>query len=229
MFRKTVSEEKGVRIIEAPAFMTGGKLMPRLTAMPSWGPLDINVRCNELRKNKYDVVHLFEHHLHVSLPVYLAGRKRVPVLVADWCDHYGKGGFRENSAASPYFPLYKRLGKPVQFLMDHIEGDLRRRADAVTVISTYLKQRAVECGVADEKIHWITGSAETESIHLQPKEEACRKLGLDPGLRYVLFFGAGQFDVGFSLEAFNQVQQKAPDSRFIILGKKQPIFIQQPN
>lgn len=221
-FRTTVSDENGVRIIETPAFMTGGKLMPRLTAMNSWGPLDIAARYSELKNSDYDIIHVFEHHMHVSLPVYLAGRKNIPVLIADWCDHYGPGGFRENASSSRYYPLYRQLGKPVQHVLDFIEGDLRRRADAVTVISTYLRQRALDCGVPADKIHLIPGSSETDQIRVQSKEEARKEKGLDPDLNYVLFFGAGQFDLDFSLEAFKRVQRDFPQSRFIVVGKEDP-------
>jgi len=219
-FRTTVSMDRGVRIIEAPAVLTGGRIMARLTAMWGWGPLDIACRCREIRNGRYDIVHTFEHHLHVALPVYLAGSKHVPVLVADWCDHYGKGGLREFSRHSPYYLLYKFFGIPFHILLDHLEGDLRRRANAVTVISSYLRQRALSKGVPAEKIHLITGSAETGLIQPAPSRLARNKLGLDKNLHYALFFGAGQFDVDFSLEAFAQVIQKQPNARFIILGRK---------
>lgn len=221
LFRQVVSMDRGVRVIETPALFGGRHIMTRLCGMYGWGPLDIAARYKELRCGKYDVVHTFEHHLHVALPVYLAGRKRIPVLVADWCDHYGKGGFREYEY-SPYrlFWLYRLIGFPFRRLMDHLEGALRRQADAVTVISTFLKQRAVDAGVPAGKIQLIPGSADTETICVQSKEGARRKLGLDEALYYVLFFGAGQFDVDFSLAAFALVQRNNPSGRFIIVGKK---------
>jgi glycosyltransferase involved in cell wall biosynthesis len=191
--------------------------------MYGWGPLDIFARWRELCRGHYDVAIAFEHHLHVVLPIYLAGRKRVPVWIADSCDHYGKGGFREFEY-SPYrlYKLYQMLGWPFRKLTDGLERSIRRRADAVTVISTYIRDRAVAQGIAPEKIHLIPGSAETETVQVQPKSDACTKLGLDPALHYALFFGAGQFDVDFSLEAFKRVQQKILNSRFIIVGKKDP-------
>jgi len=221
LFRSTVSIEHGVRIIETPALFSGRYVMTRLCGLYGWGPLDIFARWRELRRGGYDVVHTFEHQLHVSLPVCLAGRRHVPVLVADWCDHYGKGGFREIEY-SPYrmAHLYKLLGFPVRVLMDYLEGALRRRADAVTVISTYLRQRAINCGVPAGKIHLIPGSADIEKIRVQTKAAARRRLNLHENRPCALFFGAGQFDVDFSLDAFARVQQTFPDSRFIIVGKK---------
>jgi glycosyltransferase involved in cell wall biosynthesis len=220
MFRKKVFIEHGVRIIEAPSLLDGGRIMARFTAMCGWGPLDIATRCRELRNGRYDIVHTFEHHPHVALPVYLAGRKHIPVLIADWCDHYGKGGMREFSRLSPYYQLYKLLGFPFQLLLDHLEVALRRRADAVTVISSFLRQRASSKGVPEEKIHLITGSAETVLVQPRPARMARARLDLDENLHYALFFGAGQFDVDFSLEAFARVLQQLPEARFIIVGKK---------
>lgn len=222
-FRTTVSEEDGVRIVETPALFSGRYVMTRLCGMYGWGPLDILARLREIRHGGYDIVHTFEHHLHVTLPVWLAGRRHVPVLVADSCDHYGKGGFREYEY-SPYrfYRLYRFIGRPFCALMDRIEVSLRRRADAVTVISTYIRGRAAGQGVPPGKIHLIPGSADVEHISVQPRTEARKKLGLDPGLSYALFFGAGQFDLDFSLEAFAVVQKKIPDSRFIVVGRKDP-------
>lgn len=223
LFRTTVSVENGVRIIETPALFSGRYVMTRLCGMYGWGPLDILARVREIRRGHYDIVHTFEHHLHVTLPVYLAGRRRVPVLLADSCDHYGKGGFREIEY-SPYrlYRLYTLLGFPFRMLMDHLEVALRRRADAVTVISTFIRQRALDQGVPAEKIHRIPGSAEIDAIQVQSKQTARAKLGLDETRHYTLFFGAGQFDVDFSLDAFARVQRTIPDSRFIVVGKKDP-------
>jgi glycosyltransferase involved in cell wall biosynthesis len=220
LFCKKVSIEHGVRIVEAPSLLNGGRVMARLTAMCGWGPLDIATRYKEIRNGRYDIVHAFEHHPHVALPVYLAGRKHIPVLIADWCDHYGQGGLREFSRLSPYYRLYKLLGMPFQLLLDHLEVALRRRADAVTVISFFLRQRAIRKGVPEEKIHRITGSAEIELIQPRSARTARVRLGLDENLHYALFFGAGQFDVDFSLEAFVRILQKQPAARFIIIGKK---------
>jgi glycosyltransferase involved in cell wall biosynthesis len=229
-FRTTVSTEKGVRLIETPALFSGRYIMTRLCGMYGWGALDILGRYREIRHGRYDIVHTFEHHLHVALPVYLAGRKRVPVLVADWCDHYGKGGFREYEY-SPYrlSRLYTLLGFPFRMLMDYLEGSLRRRADAVTVISTFLKQRALHAGVSAEKIVLIPGSAEIQTIQPQLPHIARRKLGLDEYGNYVLFFGAGQFDVDFSLSAFARVLQQVPNARFIVAGKTDEAVTRKSN
>jgi glycosyltransferase involved in cell wall biosynthesis len=223
-FCTTVSAERGVRMIETPALCDGRRLMARLSGMHGWGPLDILARCRELRGGRYDIVHAFEHHPHVTLPVYLAGRKNIPVLVADWCDHYGRGGLG-GAEYSPYRlrRLYTPIGFPFRCWTEHLEGSLRRRADAVTVISSYLRQRALDKGVSPENIHLITGSAETGLIQPSPPGPARRKLGLDEGLHYALFFGAGQFDVDFSLDAFARVVRKIPGSRFIVVGRKDPV------
>lgn len=223
LYRTEVSEEKGVRIIETPALFSGRYVMHRVSGMHGWGPLDILARVREIKRGGYDVVHAFEHHPHVVLPVWLAGRRHVPVLIADSCDHYGKGGFREYEYR-PYrlYRLYQVIGWPFRALMDRMEVSLRCRADAVTVISTYIRDRAIGQGVLPEKIHLIPGSAEVENISVQSRTDAQKKLKLDSGLKYALFFGAGQFDVDFSLEAFAVVQKKIPDSRFIVVGKKDP-------
>ncbi|QHI70284.1 glycosyltransferase family 4 protein [Tichowtungia aerotolerans] len=223
LFRTTVSEENGVRIVETPALFSGRYVMTRLCGMYGWGPLDIFARWREACRGGYDVAVAFEHHFHVVLPLWLAGRKNIPIWIADSCDHYGEGGFREFEY-SPYrlYGLYQLIGWPFRKLMDHLELFIRRRADAVTVISSYIRDRVIGQGIPAGKVHLIPGSADVESIHVQPKTDACQQQGLDPDLHYALFFGAGQFDVDFSLEAFERVQKKIPDSRFVVIGKKDP-------
>ena len=226
LFSSTVSTERGVRIIESPSLLFNERyVMTRLAGMSGWDPLDILTRYQEIRNGQYDIVHSFEHHMHVSLPIFLAGRKRIPALVSDWCDHYGQGGLG-GAEYSPYRlrHLYYPIGFPLRKWTEHIEGALRRKADSVTVISSYLKQRALSKGVALEKIHRITGSAETERIQPSLPGPARRKLGLNEHLQYVLFFGAGQFDVEFSLEAFAQVTRTMPDTHFIVVGRKDDLI-----
>ncbi|NCD35056.1 MAG: glycosyltransferase [Spartobacteria bacterium] len=218
-FASVISMENGVRIIEMPSLFDGRRIMTRLCGMAGWGPLDTIARWREMSRGTYQIVHTFEHHISVSLPVYLAGMKTKPVFVADGCDHYGKGGFREVEY-SPYrlHRIYDVAGAPVKWLMDFLERDMRRRADAVTVISSFLRQRMLDFGVQPERIHLIPGSADVTTIYPQDANAARERTGLPPGA-YVLFFGAGQFDLDFSLEAFALLREERPDTRFIVVGK----------
>jgi glycosyltransferase involved in cell wall biosynthesis len=219
LLRSRVEMDSGVRILETPSFLDGRFIMARISGMYGWSPLSIALRTQEIIRGHYDIVHTFEHHMHVALPVYLAGRKHIPRLIADWCDHYGAGGFREQ-LYSPYrlAAVYRVMGHPFRCLMDHVEKDLRFRADALTVISSFFQKRAVAMGIPLEKIFLIPGSADTQTVTPIPQAVARKRLKLDPSARVVAFLGAGQFDVSFSLEAFKFVLQREPNSLYLILG-----------
>jgi len=217
--RSRVEMDQGVRILETPSFLDGRWVMARLSGLYGWSPLSIGLRTLEILRGHYDVVHTFEHHLHASAPVYLAGRKHIPALVADWCDHYGDGGFRDK-LYSPYrlAAVYKIVGQPLRRVMDRLEKNLRLRADALTVISSFFRDRALTMGVSPEKIFLIPGSADVAQVRPIAQLEARKRLNIDPQARVLAFLGAGQFDVEFSLEAFRSVLQKEPNSLYLILG-----------
>jgi glycosyltransferase involved in cell wall biosynthesis len=221
-FRPRMRMEHGYRILETPNFMDGSHWMMRLTGTWGWGALDIACRLGELRRGDYDVVHTFEHFLNSAGPTYLVPRKKLPVLVSDWCDHYGKGGLRD-SHSRPYRLgfFYRRVGYPLTVFCDFLERHHRKMADAVTVISTYLANRARDIGVRQERIRLIPGSVDCEQVKPMPKEEARRLTGVPSGTRVVSFLGAHQEDLGFSLEAFRQVLRDHPQTVFHIIGRKE--------
>jgi len=212
--------ESAIKILETPSFMDGRLLSTRLTGMGGWGFLSILARRAELLGGNYDVVHSFEHYASVVLPVYTVGHKQVPVLLSDWCDHYGAGGFRDTYDLYKMRVLYRRLGKFPRKLLDFLERDVRRRAAAVTVISKYLFDRAVKIGIHPKKITLIRGSVDTEKIKPIDKLEARNKVGINRNQHIVTFLGTAQFDLDFALRAFTTVVSQMPDSRFLIVGKK---------
>lgn len=208
----------GVRIVETPHLFDGRGVLRTLTGMGGWSPLDAAVRLREIRRGGYDLVHTFEHHLNVSLPVYLAGRRHIPLLVSDWCDHYGPGGFRRNGRRPRLDPLYRKVGWPLQAYTDFVERDLRLRADGVTVISRYLRQRALAQGVPAEKICLIPGSADVHAIRPQDRAVCRARLGVPAGLHVAAFFGASHYDMDLALAAFAQVVRADHHAALLLMG-----------
>ena len=225
--RRTVrtrwSRVDGVDLMETPSWLDGRWVMTRLSGMYGWSPFSIASRTMEIRRGGYDVVHAFEHQPHVSLPIPWAGRKHIPVLLADQCDHYGKGGFRAQ-LYSPYrlAAFYRVVGAPLRAWTDLSELHLKRSADAVTVISRFFKDRAVAMGISPDRIHVIPGGADVHAIRPQSQGEARRKIGIPERAPVLAFLGAGQFDVEFSVEAFGHVLKTHPDSRYMIIGPCDP-------
>lgn len=184
--------EAGIKILETPSFMDGCLLGARLTGMRGWGFLSIRARRAELLGGNYDVVHSFEHYPSVVLLVYTAGYKKVPVLLSDWCDHYGEGGFRDTYDDYRLKFLYRRLGKLPTRLLDFLERDVRRRAAAVTVISRYLFDRAVKIGIDPKKITISRDGVDTEKVKPIDKLKAKDKVGIGRDQHIISFLGTGE-------------------------------------
>ena len=212
--------EGGIKIIETPSFMDGRLLGVRIAGIGGWGLLSIWARRAELLREKYDVVHSFEHYPSVVLPVYTAGENKAPVFLSDWCDHYGEGGFRDTYDSFKLRAVYRTLGKVPRIVVDYLERDVRRRAAAITVTSKYLFERAVNIGIDPTQISIVRGSVDTDKFRPIDKLTARDKLGISRNQPIVSFLGTGQFDVDCALSAFVTVVREIPAARFLVLGKK---------
>lgn len=226
-FASHTQQRDGVRVIETPCFGDGRRWMRKFAGLAGWGPLDIAARLSQLRRGDYDLVHVFEHHPNVSLPVYLAGRRHIPLLVADWCDHYGAGGLRANGRRPRLEPFYRRAGLPLRLTLDYVERDLRRRADGVTVISRYLADRAAACGLPAARIRRITGGAETELIRPLDAAAARTRIGLTPDRPIMAFLGDAQYDLDIALRTLARVRQTIPQALFLVIGRPNPVFARE--
>lgn len=219
-FETRMHDVCGIKILETPSFMDGRLLGTRLTGLGGWGLLSIRARRAELFHGNYDVVHMFEHYPSVVLPVYMGGYGRSPVFLSDWCDHYGEGGFRDMYDTYRMRAIYRRLGKIPMKLLDFFEKDIRRKSSAVTVISSYLFDRAVGFKIDPDKISIIRGSVDTGKLKPIEKLDARKNVGIAGDQRIITFLGTAQFDVDLALRAFATVLHQCPDARFLVLGKK---------
>lgn len=216
-----ISVDAGMRIVEAPGFLDPSRFLIRLGGLPGWGALDILGRILELRDGGYDIVHVFEHAPNVTLPAGLLQVRRPPALVADWCDHFGRGGFRDED----HYRLervYRVLGEPVRRLLDRWERTLRIKARAVTVISDFLRRRAVGLGVAAEKIRLIRGSVDTAAVRPLAKPAARARWGLGAADRIVGFLGSFQADLDLTMAAVAAAAADLPALKLLIIGRRNP-------
>ncbi len=213
------SREAGVRILETPGFLDPSWLMSRLSGLTGWGGLDILARVREVRRERPDILQLHEHHPNVVVPAALAGGADGPVLLADWVDHYGPGGFRDEDHFR-FDWIYRPLGAPFRRMVDGWEGGLRRRARAVTVISGYLARRAESLGVPRDRIHVIPGGADVEAVRPLPKAAARARLGFAAGDLLLGFLGSYQGDVDLAIEAVARLSRRMRNVRFLLIGRR---------
>lgn len=205
----------GVEIIAAPRMRTP---LPRFLSHTR-SPSDLLMRCGHVLTTPYDVYHAFAPKENTGFP-WLLARRLYPrrVFVFDQCDLYVDGGFRGPRPSEP--------GARRRFYdcLAALDRGLKRRADAVTVISTALADRAIAQGVASERVFHIVSGAPVDVIAPLPGEEARQRLGIHvqgPLLGYSAF---AQDDLPELLQALRWLADHQPDIHLMVIGPQSPIY-----
>jgi glycosyltransferase involved in cell wall biosynthesis len=207
------SEINGIRVLE----------MPRFWGMRWFGndrlPSDILARVLHLAANRYDVVHLFSHHLSGYLPWRLAGILGwAELLVNDWDDLWTDGGWY-GDGCNPRIPGWRYR------IEAWLERAARTNADGVTAISSALLDRAIALGIDQERTQYIPAGADTENIAPLPRDLARRRLGLEfEGIALVYSgFSIPEADLTLMLSALRLVRERL-GARLLVSGLgRQPI------
>jgi glycosyltransferase involved in cell wall biosynthesis len=153
----------------------------------------------------FDLIHVFAAaNFCNSLPGLFAMFKGTKVLV-DWDDWWTRGGLVQGT------PLL-----PVRTIM---EEKLPILASAVTVVSDALKQRALSCGVKEERIFKIENGSNVEDIRVCQKSESRKKIEVEnvPILLYIGYWGT---DIQFLIHVIRKVRSVIRDARLIVVGHK---------
>ncbi|HDT14861.1 MAG TPA: glycosyltransferase WbuB [Firmicutes bacterium] len=203
LFSAVKTTDSGVKIIETPKFLDQHR--------GGWGPLDTAYKFFHVLKNKYDIIHGFDHKPNVCIPS-LAGRffHKKTLFISDWADWWTKGGISSASRLTPEI-----------MIETHLEESIRRKADAITVISTALMKRAESLGIKKDKILNIPSGCDTENIKpVSARKTALlkRKYGIPQKKKVLEFIGFGQGDVDLLVQAFNLLRKKRRDIVLLIVG-----------
>lgn len=219
-FIPTYGIEKNVKIVETPNFLHDTFLSGRTRLEPGHGPFDILSRIKIGLSTEYDVVHIFDHFHNVYLPFLYLRKKLKAKFVADWCDVYHlPGGLRE-TYGTRYDRFYKTIGFWFRAYNRFVEIELRRMADAVTVISRRLNLIALEKGVEPRKVHLIEGGVDLDLVKPLPKQEARDKLGLPRDAKIIEFMGRFQSDLDIVLKSFPIIKKDVPRSLLLVVGQR---------
>ena len=205
--RGTVEDEGNLRIVTTPRLLPVGK------HDGGYGFFDIAWRLLHLPWKQYDVVHCFAHRPNVLWP-YLLMRwcRRARVFVADWSDWWCRGGIISDRRAFAF------LDRAEAFF----EEGSKRWADAVTVATRVLTDRAVAVGVPEDGLHCIPQGS-TPELYISLHRDACRReLNLPPDAPLADFVGYSQWDVGLLLEAFVTTAEHLPEARLVLVGPVDP-------
>ena len=164
---------EGVAIVQTPDLFWG-------TGRTGWDPWDALHRVCALWNGSWDIVHAWDCRPVVILPA-LRARQRSPLII-DWCDWFGRGGVQ---AERPGW-LAKLYG-PVE---TYFEEAFRTYAQATTVASRTLRERALKLGVPADSIMMLPGGSDTGTIFPQEKAPARKRLDIPSDVWVVGYMGA---------------------------------------
>jgi glycosyltransferase involved in cell wall biosynthesis len=200
---------EGVEILEAPDLLWG-------IGRTGWDPWDVVLRLLYLRPREFDLIHAFDSRPAVVHPALaLKARRGIP-LVMDWADWWGRGG----TASERRNPLL-RYG--FIHLETFYEEHFRRRADATTVISRALGERAIALGIPPDTITRIGSGADLESFRPIARQEARRGIGFAGDGPLLGFMGNVQYDLDLVLATFARVHQVLPQCQLLLTGRRSPL------
>ncbi len=211
-YRSQCSEIDGITVLEGPSWN------PILNRDDGWNPLDIAYRFWKVLFNSYDLIYAFAHPPNIYFPMRLAQILRGKPVIADWCDDYADALLPMRAERRILFP--PRPGRSGLFARcDRIEASLERKillkANAVTVISQGLEEKALGLGVSQDNLLRVHGGANLERFRPLDKAQCRQELGLDesgPIFGYVANYNP---DEKLLLDAFSLVIKKNPKVRIL--------------
>jgi glycosyltransferase involved in cell wall biosynthesis len=197
---------EGVEMIYTPDLLWG-------VGRTGWDPWDTLVRCLLVRREAWDIVHAWDCRPAVILPAIRAARRGHAAgtrLVLDWCDWWGGGGTQRERRG-----LAQRAMAPLE---TWFEEAFRTRADASTVISRALLDRAIKLGVAPETIHLLPQGCDVTGAHIS-REAARARLGLRDDANVLIGIGTLiKSDAALLFDSLALLFARFPDCRFFLIG-----------
>lgn len=204
--RGATIRQDGVEIVESPDLLWG-----RLRS--GWDLWDCLWRMGFLRHRDFDLIHAFESRPATIHPVLRSLRRRPVPLVMDWIDWWGRGGLIAEQRPWWYQQL---LGGVETWYEEHF----RTLADATTVISHGLNDRAQDLGVTAESIFWIPNGCAPPGPVTAGSGADRAEFGLPAGA-FVVGFSALDVTLGLDsvLRAMRLLAQRRPDAVLMMTGK----------
>jgi glycosyltransferase involved in cell wall biosynthesis len=197
-----------VTIIHTPDLLWG-------VGRTGWDLWDTLCRIGVLHPHHWDIVHAWDCRPVVILPALYARQRSRGCggkLVIDWCDWWGRGGTQAERPGG----LSKRLYAPVETFF---EEAFRTQADATTVASTALRERALALGVPAEPLLVMPGGSDTETIRPLEKGGARAALNLRADAYIVGYMGAlPRGEVDLLLDALHHARRELSKLYFLAIG-----------
>lgn len=203
--------ENGIKYLESPDLLWG-------RVRSGWDLWSTIYRINWIRNKKFDLIYLFETRPATIYPVIFYKRKNNIPTVIDWVDWCGRGGLVKENRPKWYQLLFGGIET-------FYEEKFRKIADATTIISNGLKQRAIRLGCTPESITIISNGAEKVKLQISDSHKYRDKYRLPKEAFIICDTGKDAlFGVEWIFNAMIDVLKKDPDVFFIMTGSKREYF-----
>lgn len=213
-----IEQHSKLKVILCPRIFHAGFVIDRLTSSGGCGPLDILERIKVGMSGNYDIVQMFDHFPNITIPFNYLRKRSNMKFVSDWCDIYHLPGGFADGVGPRVNKLYRSVNFGIRRILRANEVSIRRKADAVTVISQKLRRVALDCGVEEKKINVIEGGVDTDKIKPLSKEDCKRRIGFPPESKVIVFLGRSQFDLDILIRSFARVRKILPNSYLMVVG-----------
>lgn len=157
--------------------------------------------------SNFDILHSFTVAQPTSaLPTVVYRVLRRKPIVVDWDDDWGEG-------LAKFHPL------PIRKTLIFLEKNVPKVAHKITVVSDYLKNKAIGYGYDEKNIVKITNGANVETIRPINKEKARKHLGLKKNHPIIVSVGHAYMGTHYMpFEVFSKVLVKRPEARLYLVG-----------
>lgn len=149
--------------------------------------LSILEKTSEVIKSDFDLIHCFKTLPTSGVPSVF-GKIKAPLII-DWDDFEGFGGFADQDRF------------PINYIAHYFEKWVVRRADALTVVSSFLENKAREYGFKGP-IYFIPNGADVENIKYNFHRQGAKIIVLFVGLLHK------SSDLDLALHAFKYLNKK---------------------
>lgn len=106
--------------------------------------------------SKFDICIAACGHRPAALPCKINRIIHHSLYYSEWWDFYGKGGYNERHSR-----FFKLLYSKIECYNEIAD---KRKANAVIVLSSFMKKRAIECGIDEKKIFIVPGGSIIDDI-----------------------------------------------------------------
>lgn len=198
----------GVTVVETPLGVLG-----RLH-LGEWGLLDIGLRVLHLVRRRPEVLMAFSQHPDVAIPFFASKALRLSRFHHADRDDLQRGALLETAFRGTRLEWSIPLG-------ERWERAIPAAADAVTTISSPLRDEAVAWGLDPAKVLFLPSGADT-SRRRPDRAAARRATGLPTDARIAIYVtSGGGGDVRHLPAAIAEARSRVPDALFVCLGPRQ--------